>query len=599
MIKVNKNNITFLLQLQKDYKNYNLVTQNGKTVIYYGRIENNKQGGSTVKFHLHTYQKRFFAAMLCGTMMLPLATSAFAANTDTITSTFFAQAQAGAADLKDSGYALQRLGLVSGDENGDLMLNKIGTRQEAFTMFISLLGERDEANEVNYSYTFRDVASWFSNFAGYGINRGYTAGYSDEEFGAQDSVTLNQYMTFILRALGYTTEDFSWDHAVDKAIEIGLCTEKQANTWKNETFRRQEIMEVSYLALSTRMKDSKSTLADKLIASGDITAEGAKAEGLTYGHAYNESNRESSKKIIPHDTIKSGEFEIHNVGTKTVMTVSGASDQSDVVAAADKNTKNQQFKIVTASNGTFQIAAVTNNGLVMDSNPTDDADTILWKTNGSECQQYVASQVSAGVYALRLATSGAALTVVNGDVRLAPYTGAANQQWQFKDLPKIQVDDTAAASAKLNNIMKNVHPDGKNLGSGYSFGGAKQCMAFGREIFNRMYGQTAKWNYDGSPKSSADGKLFKVTARSSSYSAGSMKSLISKAKPGDILQMDGPKIHTMVFVSSDANGFTVYDANWSGPNQVDVRYVKYGGWSSRNSDGITVLHATNYPKTYQ
>ena len=56
-------------------------------------------------------------------------------------------------------------------------------------------------------------------------------------------------------------------------------------------------------------------------------------------------------------------------------------------------------------------------------------------------------------------------------------------------------------------------------------------------------------------------------------------------------------MHTMVFVSSDSNGFTVYDANWTGPNEVSVRYVKYGAWASCNSNGICVLHAVNYPKS--
>ncbi|MGN1030940.1 MAG: hypothetical protein ACI4PQ_04985, partial [Butyricicoccaceae bacterium] len=75
----------------------------------------------------------------------------------------------------------------------------------------------------------------------------------------------------------------------------------------------------------------------------------------------------------------------------------------------------------------------------------------------------------------------------------------------------------------------------------------------------------------------------------------SMKKLIAKASPGDVLQMDAPKVHTMIFLGSDSNGFTVYDANWTGANQVSVRYVSYGAWSGRNSSGICVLHSTNYP----
>ena len=558
------------------------------------------QGGNLLNFQLNRYKKRIFSAILCGAIMFPVSVSAMAADMNTITSGMFHQAQMDSVDLSDSGYALKRLGLVAGNQNGDLMLNKTGTRQEALTLFLSLLGEQDEAEAGRYSYTFRDIDGWFSNFAGYSVYRNYSAGYSAEKFGARDTVTVQQYMTFILRALNYTTNDFYWKDSVNKAVEIGLCTQAQADKWVNNTFRRQEIMEISYLALSTPLKNSKSTLADKLIAFGDITAEAAKAEGLTYGQAYAGESDVEIGKTIPHDTIKAGEFSLYNVGTGKVMTANSASKQADVVATTNRNAKTQQFKIITDSNSAFKIASTSNNGMVVDVNPTDGADAIIWSDNNTECQKYVAIEMSAGVYSIRLQTNATvALTDVNGDVRLSEYTGAASQQWKFNEVKKELVEDTAAASEKLNGIMKNVHPDGKRLGGGYSFGGARQCMGFGREIFHRMYGQTAKWSYDGSPKSSADAKLYKVTARSSSYSASSMKALISKAKPGDILQMDGPKIHTMVFVSSDANGFTVYDANWSGPNQVDVRYVKYGGWSTRNSDGICVLHATNYPKTYK
>lgn len=546
-----------------------------------------------MKFHLNRHTKRLLSAVLCGAMMFPMGVSALAADTDTIESSYFAEAQMNAVDLSDSGYALKRLGLVSGDDKGDLMLTKTGTRQEAFTIFIALLGERDDANNGGYSYTFKDVADWFANFAGYGVYRSYSAGYNATTFGANDTVTVQQYMTFILRALGYDTNDFTWSEATNKAVEIGLCTQSQANKWVNNSFRRQEIMEISYLALSTKLKGSESTLADKLIASGDITEAAAKAEGLSYGVTYAGSTTETVKKTIPHDTVEAGTFELHNVGTGKAMTADSISKQSDVQVAADTNAAAQQFEIITDSNGEFKIASASNTNLVLDANPTDGADAILWTANGTECQSFVAVQMSDGVYSIRLAgNASSALTVENGDVRLSEYTGAANQQWQFKE----NGEDTAAVAAKLQNIMTNIYPDGKYLGSGYSFGGASQCMGFGREVFYRLYGVTAKWSYDGSPKTTADSKLYTITAQSSSYSAASMKKLISQAKPGDILQMNSPKIHTMVFVSSDENGFTVYDANWSGPNQVDVRYVKYGAWATRNSTGICVLHATNYPQ---
>lgn len=541
-------------------------------------------------FHLHRHKKRIFSAVLCGSVMLSSGAQAF--DSGTIFSSLFSSAQSSTADLSDSGYALQRLGLVSGGTDGDLMLDQIGSRSEALTLFISLVGERSQAVDVAYSYTFRDIPSWFSNFVGYGVYRGYTAGYSATEFGSYDAVTPQAYTTFMLRALGYDSEDFNWDEALDKAVEIGLCTQQQADEWQTETFRRQEIMEISYLALNTKLKNSDCTLADKLIAYGVITAEQAAEENLTFGNTYTITNDQQQVDISGYTSLPTGKYELHNVGDGQVMTVNPISKQSNIYVTGDANSTTQLFNIQKNSDGSFRILSASNSSLAVDANPSSGADIILWTANGTDCQDYVAKELSNGAYEIRLKSNpDMAVTSTNGDVRLCAYTGSTSQQWKLSD----NSEDTAAATQKLKSIM-NIYPDGTSLGSGYSFGGASQCMGFGREVFYRMYGQTAKWSYDGSPKSSSDGKLYTVVARSSSYSASSIKTLISKAKPGDILQMDTPKMHTMVFVSSDSNGFTVYDANWTGPNEVSVRYVKYGAWASRNSDGIALLHATNYPK---
>lgn len=563
-------------------------------------IKNNKkaEGGNPLKFHLPEQKKKVISALLCGSMMLSAGVPVFAfADSNAVFSSVFAAEQQGSADLSESAYVLQRLGLVSGDENGDLMLDKIGTRQEAFAIFLALLGEKDDATKRNYSYTFRDVSSWFGNFAGYGLYKHYTSGYGETEFGANDAIMPQQYMAFVLKALNYTSDDFNWDESLNKAVEIGLCTQQQADDWQNNTFRRQEIMEMSYLALNTKLKNNSCTLTDKLIASGEITAEAAEAEGLSFGETYTEKEDISSKKESSgYATLTEGTYELHNVGAGTAMTANPMKKQSDVYLTGDVNSSTQRFTIVNNSDGSFQIAMASDTSLLVDVNPTDGSDAILWTKNDTDCQTYVADEVTSGTYIFRLkSNTGMALTATNGDVRLCAYDGTDSQKWTFStDMEDIIVEDTAAATAKLKSIM-NVYPNGTNLGSSYSFGGASQCMAFGREVFYRMFGSVAKWSYDGSPKSSSDDALYDIAGKTTSYSASSVKSLISKAKPGDILQMDQSKIHTMVYVSSDSEGFTVYDANWTASNQVSVRYVKYGAWSSRNSKALSLLHSTDYP----
>lgn len=547
--------------------------------------------------NFHLPKKKMISAMLCGTLMLSMGMSALAFSDSSIASDVFeeqmaaSQTFAASADLSQSPYVLKRLGLVDGNDKGDLMLEKVGTRAEALTLFINMQGEKQEARAVDYSYPFTDIPDWFHWCAGYGVFRSYTTGISATLFGSSDTVTPEQYMTFTLKALDYKCgEDFTWDHSLDKAVEIGLCTRAQANDWKNGTFRRQEIMEISYMALNAKVKNSDSTLTDKLIAKGKITPEQARQENLNFGTAYQGQQEQNTASPITCTNLPDGSYELHSADNNRVMTAS-ANKQAALSLAADKNGNDQQFSFVKNSDGNFRIASTANKNLVVDTNPTSGANALLWTQNGTICQNFVAVGEASGAYSIRLANNPSmALTASGSRVVLSAYTGSTSQQWKLSD----NSEDTAAASAKLASIM-TVHPNGKNLGSSYSFAGASQCMGFGREVFYRMYNQQARWNYDGSPKSASDGKMYSIKASSTSYSANSIKNVISKAKPGDVLQMNTPKMHTMIFVSKDADGFTVYDANWTASNTVSVRYVKYGAWASRNSSGITLLHATNYP----
>jgi len=522
--------------------------------------------------NFHLPKKKMISAVLCSSMMLSVGVSAFAFSDSSLAAEVFEETPVvsnqtladASADLSQSPYVLQRLGLIAGDDKGDLMLEKVGTRAEALTLFINIQGEQADAAAVDYSYPFKDIPDWFHWFAGYGVFRSYTGGVSPTQFGSYDTVTPEQYMTFILRALDYVCgEDFTWDRSLDKAVEIGL-----------------------------KLKESDSTLTDKLIAKGTITPEQAREEQLTFGAVYQAKQEQNNASPITCTNLPDGSYELHSADNNRVMTAS-ANKQAALSLAADKNGSDQQFMFVKNSDGSFRIASTANKNLVVDTNPTSGANALLWTQNGTICQNFVAVGEASGAYSMRLANNPSmALTASDSRVVLSAYTGSAAQQWKLSD----NSEDTAAASAKLASIM-TVHPNGKNLGSSYSFAGASQCMGFGREVFYRMYDQQARWNYDGSPKSASDGKMYSITASSTSYSASSIKGVINKAKPGDVLQMNTPKMHTMIFVSKDADGFTVYDANWTASNTVSVRYVKYGAWASRNSSGITLLHATNYPTT--
>lgn len=98
------------------------------------------------------------------------------------------------------------------------------TRQVAITMLVRLLGKEKEALSGNWKHPFTDVDPWANPYVGYAYTKGFTMGVSKTNFGSKDLANANQYLTFVLRALGYndTAGDFTWNNPTVLSEKIGL-----------------------------------------------------------------------------------------------------------------------------------------------------------------------------------------------------------------------------------------------------------------------------------------------------------------------------------------------------------------------------------------
>ncbi len=167
--------------------------------------------------------------------------------------------------------ALYALGLFSGTDVG-YELDRCATRAESIVMLLRLLGELPTAQEYPVSYSFTDVPDWASHYISYAYALGYTAGITESRFGTSQSVTAAQYLSFVLRALGYSDADgdFHWETAGDFAVGIGLISQRENEAFKTR-FLRDEMVLVSYRALSASLKGSNQRLVDKLAALGIVS----------------------------------------------------------------------------------------------------------------------------------------------------------------------------------------------------------------------------------------------------------------------------------------------------------------------------------------
>lgn len=176
----------------------------------------------------------------------------------------------------DDAYALKKLGLVRGAADG-MELYRGNTRAESITMLIRLLGEEENALMAEHQHPFTDVDAWAKRYVGYAYRMGYTKGVSATKYDGSSLTTAGQYMTFVLRALGYSEEagDFKYETALSDAVSLGVIDASLMNELKTVEFRRDHVMHISYLAMSARVKGSNRTLLSKLVANGAVDGDAA------------------------------------------------------------------------------------------------------------------------------------------------------------------------------------------------------------------------------------------------------------------------------------------------------------------------------------
>jgi|GEM_PF-1766788 len=180
--------------------------------------------------------------------------------------------QVGFADTVGESYdgfakELEAFGVFQGTGKG-YELDRAATRLEGLVMLIRLLGEENVAlNEFqSQEIPFHDVPEWGKAYVAFAYKQGLTQGLSEYEFGSDLEMSSQSYITFLLRALGYSDQegDFSYAEALDYAVKIQLMDLKTVELLKNKPFTRGLLAKLSVQALDTTMKSSAMTLWEKL-----------------------------------------------------------------------------------------------------------------------------------------------------------------------------------------------------------------------------------------------------------------------------------------------------------------------------------------------
>ncbi len=246
---------------------------------------------------------------------------------------------------------LNALGLFHGTEKG-YELNSRPDRTQGIVMLIRLLGKESEALGGSWQHPFADVSGWSEPYIGYAYENGLTSGVDSTHFGGSGALAPRDYVTFLLRALGYDDKQgqFTWQNSLSFAYSIGMTTQSGAISLSQVSLNRGDMVDLSYAALPRPMADGSGTLAEKLVREGVFTTEQGRAAGVIGGTPW-VYNYVAQRPATAHEvkTFKTSSGSV----TADVVTVNLADPSVRVEAKLVRNTvgATDSFANIAAGSG--------------------------------------------------------------------------------------------------------------------------------------------------------------------------------------------------------------------------------------------------------
>ncbi|HHW47085.1 MAG TPA: S-layer homology domain-containing protein [Clostridiaceae bacterium] len=154
--------------------------------------------------------------------------------------------------IEKSANSLVKLGIMHGDENGNLNLGNDITRCEFVALVVRMMGYEETTDVSNMEMPFKDVLQkhWAYKTIKVAFKRGIINGYEDNTFRPNEKVNFAEAQSILLRVLNYgNTLSGKWpDNVMNKSSELGLS--KNLNFQANKKLTRGEASVLIYNSLT-------------------------------------------------------------------------------------------------------------------------------------------------------------------------------------------------------------------------------------------------------------------------------------------------------------------------------------------------------------
>ncbi len=158
--------------------------------------------------------------------------------------------------VKTASSSLVSLGIMKGDEKGNLKLNNKVSRCEFVALVNRMMGFEDNTDIKNVDMPFKDIkkSHWAYNTLKVALKRGLINGYPDNTVRPDATVNFAEANAILIRALGYNkTLTGKWpDNVLNKSRELGISKGLQLDKYRELT--RGEAAVLIYNSLTVDIK---------------------------------------------------------------------------------------------------------------------------------------------------------------------------------------------------------------------------------------------------------------------------------------------------------------------------------------------------------
>ena len=451
---------------------------------------------------------------------------------------------------------LAAMGVMNGDEKGNLNLSANVTRAAFIKMAVAASSYKDMATATAYVSPFADVkyTHWAAGYIKTGVDAGWINGYLDGTFRPDNSVKLEEAVNIALKMLGYTDADFSTGTFPypQLALYQNLKLNTDISAQRGQTLTRQECAQLIYNTLNAVSKSGQiyaSTLGYGVDAAGKIDylsvinaemdgpyvvqdSSWTSAIGFTPGVVYRNDNESTASAVGKYDVV----YYLKKTGTVWAY----HNQVTGLYESAQPNRSNPTSVVVSGVSYTFETSSAAYAMSATGSFKPGDTVTLLLGRDNTVAAVVSPSDSGSASYGIVLATGTTSYTDAQGKQYTAPYVkllGVDGVTYQYQtdktgtckegDLVKVSYKNGTTQLSRINSTSKDlsgtVNNTATKLGS-YTFAGNVKIMDYA----------------DGSAVTVSASRLANVRIESSKVayyelnSAGEIETLILKDVTGDM-----------------------------------------------------------------